>query len=395
MTGKIYTRKMSYNERLFAAADRICPPVVNQLFFDGAGYFDTSRWRDAVRAASEVNPGSRLLLRGILGNSRWIDSGIAPSVIDVDGNGWDGCGPESAPFLLEKMDIHKGPLCQVLLIHGSTPRVCFRTHHAVMDGRGTLTWAGDIFRVLRGEEPEGTYSDTTDFNLARSVRHDYRKPFPRDSIAPSGKAHGWESGVTWRRITFPGRFKNVLGQVALLTAQHAWQFSDGPVRFSIPVDLRPHVPGLRSTANLSIAIYIEVRPDSTPEGISADIKKQLVEKSECLIDRYDPLICHMPLWMLTATGRTLKFYNNLRRKYGVSGIISNMAQVPLEVFKGAGFTATAFWGIPPAFENVPYFMGIAYSDRALQLILTMPKVLANNNRINTMLENIKNGLVPA
>lgn len=390
-----YSRKMSYTERMFASADRICSPVVNQLFFDGTGKFDIQQWRDAVRAASSANPGSRLILKGIMGRSRWEDSAITPEVTEVNPGSWDGTGPDGAPFLMNKMDIRKGPLSEVLLIHGNPPRVCFRTHHAIMDGRGTLTWAADIFRILRGESPSGSSSALTDTGLVRSIRKDYRKKFPRNNLAPTGHAYGNERGVTWKRVTIPGRFRNILGQVAILTAREAWRYQDGPVRFSIPVDLRPHIPGLQSTGNLSIAIYIEIMHDSTPEGISAEIKKQLTEKRDCLIDRFDPLICHVPLGLIALRGRAI-FRNNSRRgRYGTSGIISNMGQVPLNTFSGGGFTATAFWGIPPAFENVPYFMGIAYSDEALQLILTMPKVLANNKRIDLILENIKHGLIPA
>lgn len=395
MRRRIYIRKMSYTERMFASADRICAPVVNQLFFDGTGSFDIARWRYAVQSASSANPGSRLILKGILGRSRWIDSGVVPSVIEVDAGDWDGSGPAGAPFLQKKMDIRNGPLCEVLLINGDPHRVCFRTHHAIMDGRGTLTWAADIFRVLRGDSPVGSSSVLTDVELVRSIRKDFRKSLPRKNLAPTGLPSGNKRGITWRRIIIPGKYKNILGQVAILTAREAWRYQEGPVLLSIPVDLRPHIPGLQSTGNLAIAIYIEIRHDSTPEGISAEIKKQLIAKRDCLIDRFDPLICHVPIGLIAWRGKTIIRNNNRRGRYGTSGIISNMAQVPLAQFSGGGFTATAFWGIPPAFENVPYFMGIAYSNEELQLILTMPEVLANNNRLEMILENIKNGLIPA
>ena len=118
-------------------------------------------------------------------------------------------------------------------------------------------------------------------------------------------------------------------------------------------------------------------------------------KRECLIDRYDPLACHVPLGLLSVIGNYLLGRNNRKGRYGSSGIISNMAKVPLDVFSGGGFTATDFWGIPPSFENKPYFMGIAYSDDTLQLILTMPKILAGENRMENILENIKQGLKKA
>ena len=388
-----YIRKMSYNERMFIAADRICPPVVNQLLFDGHGVLDAHKWRSAVVAASDACPGSRVRLKGLPGRGRWVDSGEPPEVLEIDGSGWDGTGPEGAPFLLDKMDVSKGPLSQVLLIHGNPLRVCFRTHHAIMDGRGTMTWAEEIFKALRGGDPAGASSAMTDIELVRSVRSDYRKAFAKDSIAPTGNARGDEGGVTWKRIVIPGRFKNILGQVPLLSAREAWRYGEGPVRFTVPVDLRRHCQGLRSTANLSIAVYIDIQPDSTAESIASDIKQQLADKSDCLIDRYDPLIRYVPIWFMVLRGNTIIRKNRKTGRYGSSGIISNMGQVPLDVYSGGGFNASMFWGIPPAFENVPYFMGITYSHEALNLILTLPKALAGDKRIDRIFENIKNGLV--
>ena len=395
MPDKTYSRKLSYTERLFITADRICPPAINQLFLDGKGEFNISKWRDAVKHASDVNPGSRLILKGHMGRSRWVDSHITPEVIEIDGRDWDATGPEGAPFLKKILDPRNGPSSEILLINGDPLRVCFKTHHAVMDGRGTLTWAEDIFRILKGEDPYGSSSSMTDLELVRSIRTDYRTPFPRDSIAPTGPASGNEHGVIWKHIIIPGRYKNILGQVAILAAKEAWKYQDGPVRFSVPVDLRSHCPGLRSTGNLSIAIYIEVNRDSTPESISGDIKKQLFEKRDCLIDRGDPLICHLPVSLLVKKGKSIIHSNNKSGRYGTSGIISNMAQVPLNVFTGGGFTATAFWGIPPSFENVPFFMGISYSQEALQLMLSLPKVLAGDDRLEQILTNIKSGLKQA
>lgn len=86
--------------------------------------------------ASAGNPGSRLILRGHLGSCRWVDSGKTPPVREIDGSRWDGLGPVGAPFLQEPLSPIKGPMCEVLLIHGDPLRVAFRVHHGVMDGRG-------------------------------------------------------------------------------------------------------------------------------------------------------------------------------------------------------------------------------------------------------------------
>lgn len=395
MPEKKYTRKMSYNERIFVAAEEICPPVLNQLFFEGEGFFDIEKWREAVKLASEANPGSRLILKGHLGNSRWIDTGLSPHVVEVDGTGWDGTGPEGAPFLKKSFDLRQGPTCEVLLIHGSPMRVCFRSHHAVMDGKGTLTWAEDIFRALRGNKLYGSSSAVSELVLARTQKKEYRTPFPRDDIAPTGTAEVNRTGLTWKRVCITGRFKNLLGQVAVLTAKEARKHKHGPVHFAVPVDLRPLQQDLRSTGNLSLSIYIEVPENSTAEEISLDIKNQLKEKRHCLIDRTDPLFVYIPMKFLVYKGKTMIHDNKCTGKYGTSGMLTNMGLIPVEVFSGGGFNAGTFWGIPPNLENYPFIMGLTGGGDNSSLILSMPEAFAGNNRLDLVLDNIVKGLVPA
>ena len=125
--------------RLWVAADNIQPPFANQLIFDGSGTIDTVLMKEAVKTASAANPGSRYIIRGMLGRSRWVDSGITPPLRIVDASGWDGLGPEGAPGCIsERLSPFEGPTCEVIILQGDPLRIAFRTHHGVMDGRGTL-----------------------------------------------------------------------------------------------------------------------------------------------------------------------------------------------------------------------------------------------------------------
>ena len=87
-------RPLSNSTRLWLASDRVCPPCVNQPMYEGTGRFDLKRWKEAVRIASEANRGSRIVLRGMYGSEKWIDSGITPAVREVDGSDWDGLHSE-------------------------------------------------------------------------------------------------------------------------------------------------------------------------------------------------------------------------------------------------------------------------------------------------------------
>lgn len=392
MSGK-YTRKLSFNERLFVVGNKLSPPMMNQGVFEGKGVLDVEKWRAAVAAASEANPGSRLVMRGVLGSCRWVDSGVAPPVIEIRNSGWSGNGWENAPFLKKPLDLKKGPTCEVLLLPDEAmPRVIFRTHHAVMDGGGSFTWVFDVMRALRGEPCVGSRSAVTDTELAKSLEAGYRTPYPTEHLPPTGAIDGDEPGFIWRRITIPGRPHNLLGQIAVIVAREAWKYSDGIVRFAIPVDMRQHQPKLLSTANLSYAVYIEVRKDTTPEQVSADIEQQLKEKREAMLTKGDDLVRYIPIWLLTAAAKMIINKRKKRGLYSISGALSNVGRIPLKLIRGGGWEATAFYPIPPLSDYVPFFLLITGSEDRVEMILSLPNQLATNGRMDAVLNSLNTGI---
>ncbi len=392
-----YSRRLSSNERLLLVANYQCPPVVNQFILFGKGKLDLQKWQNAVREASMANPGLNVVLKGWLGRARWIDKGVYPRVIEVDGSLWDKRTPEGAPFLNNLLDPHKGPVCEVVLINGETPHVIFRSLHAAVDGMGQITWMEDIFRCLNDMEPIGSTSAITDYELAKSFNKGHRTAFPSEHIAPTGLAQGDEHGVTWKRVILKGRYRNILARVAVEIAKEARRNGDGIVRLGIPVDLRRHEKGLRSTANLAFSIIIEITPETTPESVAEDIDRQLKEYNECKLFKGDELYRFIPLWLMNKQGKKILCRKHEKGQYNISAYISNMGRIPIHLFQGAGFKSEGIFGVPPYFETMPFFIGLAsYKNNneefTQELILTMPKVLASNGRMDRALDNIIEGL---
>lgn len=385
---KRYTRKLSFNERVFVVADRLYPPLANQFIFEGTGAFDVEKWRDAVETASAANPGSRAVLKGILNTCRWVDSGVTPPVIEEEEGGWEWDKPETVPCFAKPLPPEGGPACEVVLAKGEPLRAIFRTHHALMDGMGTFVWVNDIFRALRGEPCNGSHATITDTELARSFQKEMRKPYPTEHIAPTGTAEGSDSGMITRRIRVRGRFHNLMGQIALQIAREAWSHSDGVVRLGIPVDMRPRMNGLVSTANLTYAIYIEIRNNSTAESITEDIAGQLRDKREGMLSRGDDMARYVPMWLLGRLARKIIEDRHQRSIYSLSGLISNVGRIKLQNYRGGGFEPTAFWGIPPVNDYVPFFIGIGGYDDVVELVLSLPRRLATRDRIDGLLERI-------
>jgi hypothetical protein len=391
-----FSRPLCRTEKIYLVFDEHCPGFANQFFFEGTGVLDRKRWLKAVEIASAANPGSRLVLRGKWAFSHWVDSGITPRVIEIDASGWDGLRPEGAPSLLEEsLPPREGPTCEVVLIHGEPLRVLFRTHHAVMDGRGTQCWADDIFRALNGLPPIGSNSRLTELEMARSFQKKGRIPPPPEFIAPTGKPQGAEPGCTWQRMRIPGRYKNLMGQVAVLLAQAAWVHGKGNIRFSIPVDMRPRQPSLRSTGNLTNLIYLEIKPCDDAKNLSKEVARQLDERMDGMLYWGDRVIPYIPYPIIRHTlqneilrKRTIGLYRN-------SGVLSNVGRIPIENYYGGGFRADYFWPIPPGQELLPIFVGFTYSHEDTTLTVSIPKVLANNGRLQALMDHIRNGLVPA
>jgi len=385
---KRYTRKLSFNERIFVVADRLYPPLANQFIFEGTGEIDIERWRTAVETASEANPGSRAVLKGVLNTCRWVDSGITPPVIMAEKGSYQWDKPETVPYFTRPLSPEKGPACEVVLAGGDPLRVIFRTHHALMDGMGTFVWVTDIFRALRGEPCAGSNSTVTDTELAHSFQKEMRKPYPTEHIAPTGKAEGDESGMITRRIRVRGRYHNLLAQVALQIAREAWRHADGVVRLGIPVDMRPRMAGLVSTANLTYAIYIEINKDSTPETIADDISRQLREKREGMLSRGDDMARYVPMRLLGKLAKKIIEDRHRNGIYSLSGLVSNVGRIKLQHFRGGGFEPNAFWGIPPVNDYIPFFIGLGGYDDVVEMVLSLPRRLATRNRIDGLLERI-------
>lgn len=390
----VYSRQLSSTERAYVVYNEMNPPFLNQLFWEGTGYFDLPKWREAVKIASEANPGSRVVVKGIAGFARLVDTGRTPPVIEVDGSNWDGLGPEGAPAKLsETLDPFEGPTSEVVLIHGEPLRVVFRTMHATMDGRGTVTWVEDIFRCLRGEAPLGAYSRITEFEIAATFQKKGRRGPVSEYIAPTGMPQGNQPGVIWRRRRYPGRYSNVIGQVAVLLAREAWQYQEGKFRVAIPVDMRARVEGLRSTGNLTNLIYAEITPSTTPADVSQDIKRQLEARHDGMIYWGDRPIRFLPFWMLKKFIISNIATKNRTGRYPNSGVLTNMGRIP--VFSGGGFEGKYTWGIPPGQEYSPIFIGMCNSDEDMTLIYSMPNVLASGGRLEKLMEHIQQGLVPS
>lgn len=174
-----FRRPVSPTEWLYLAGTTPGAPLVIQVCVEGDGAIGYASLERAVAEASRACPGARLVREG----RWWTDSGTAPAVRVLE--------PGSAALRAGLPP--GGPTCEVLLA-GST--VVFRAHHAVMDGRGVLRWAAEVFRALRGEPPTPARATDSDFTLlarlgggrSATPRLTARSPRPSQPARPTASA---------------------------------------------------------------------------------------------------------------------------------------------------------------------------------------------------------------
>jgi hypothetical protein len=260
-----------------------------------------------------------------------------------------------------------------------------------MDGRGTITWAEDIFRVLRREEPLGSEYVTIENDLLNLRKGRWSEPSHDRYIAPTGQADGDAIDLVWRRKTITGRFPKLLGQVMLLTAREAWRWGEGSIRIGVPTDLRQRRPGLRSTSNLTNALVIDIPKSATAEGIMDEVTRRFSGTSDGTIS-WEALIRYVPIRILAWAISNESSRARRSGRYRYSGFVSNLGKMDNAVYSCGDFTAHTCFLVPVCAPILPFSMTLSGSNNTIEMILMMPRNMAAGGRIESALDNIAEGL---
>ncbi|MFE1755095.1 amino acid adenylation domain-containing protein [Streptomyces anandii] len=358
---------------------------VMNLLVEGEGAIPPHRLADAVAAAAHAHPGMRLTRQ----DERWTDSGAVPAVRTLEAGALDGARLE-APELRAPFDDTRAT-CEVLLAPGDPATVVFRADHAVTDGRGLLLWARDVFRALRGEDPLGAPADTGSEELLRQSHPDGEPPraAARDLGFPSplGPRPHERAGLLWRRRSLDGTHLAATAKVvAALAAAH------GPGRFHVPVDLRRHLPGLRSTAALSHAVDLDVAEGEGWEDVQRTLLGRLTDRRD-LAAGTDPGILGLPLPLLREGIADIDRTAAGADRHSARACVSHLGTVDPADFRADGFEAVSVYALggvtpggPPEIDvvelpgrtelTVAWYDGPGTADRAEALLDTVEEALS-------------------
>lgn len=352
-------RPLSGLERVLLVADRLMPPFVLQLLIEGHGEVSGERWQAALQTAARALPGARVRLAGRLGGARWCHDGPMPRWRRAQAPAWDGQGEAGAPFLADPLS-PEGPVVELVEVG---PRLVLRALHAAMDGPGLLLFAEALFGALRGEDPAPasapglTALDLVDPALRGTSGRPPARTMP--PLAPTGRG----PGTTWRRLRLEGAVEDRLPTVIAA-------LSPGRARVDVPVDLRPLRPGLRSTANLSGLVRLEVGPGvDLGQALAGAIERGEQQRVVAHADGLRGL----PLWLLTWAGRREIALGQRTGRFTTSASIASLGRVDLDALSGGGWRTERVALLPPTSPDLPLVLTLVEDRTGVEIVAATPR----------------------
>jgi hypothetical protein len=364
------------------------PPRVITMVLEGESAVTRAQWREALCRVIDANPGVCLRIKGFRQRARWTSDGALPPQLRIIGNcPWDGTSHHGIEAIEKTpLQLQTGPGAELIVATGEITRLILRVRHALMDGTGVLHFFQELFRALRGAPLLGTNAAFSDVDLMRTVSRAGWTSGGGDPIPLTGGTQGTVHGDVWQRLTFPrGPQQNLLGRVAELAARYAWSFNPGPVRIAVPVDLRRHLPSLRSTMNFSGLLHVEMTPGDTADDFRRKLREGIAQNHHAACPRVTECIRYLPFgWIDRLTGRTPENY--LRRRPFETVLITNLGAIDMGPLSCAQFEPFNYYCLP-VMGNA--FISLSASGRHLNMVVGMPAVYASAGRLDRFLDLLR------
>lgn len=380
------SRPVSGLEVKWLAAHRIQPPFAIDFVavLDGAlAPAEVQRAWDEVVA---VHLGLRVRLKGRLARRRWVSDGPCPPLVWVDHPGWSAHSALPAATVGPVLDPESGPVALLAVVPGAQPAtqvLLLRVLHAVTDGRGGMAVLRDLFAAMRGEAlGPPRFLQVTDADVSRAAGGMVCGP-PMPDRAPQARvsARPGARGGTWVRTSLPAPKRAVNG--AIVAALARWP-DRGPLRYTLPVDLRRHTEALspdqrplpETVGNLTGLVHLDVSDLIHGEGAPEAVGRAL----KVAVDRgahHGPVLesdgmRRLPLRLTAGAGGALSRRDQRRGLVPISATVSNMGRLSLEDWRVGAVRATAVFVGPPASPGLPLLAVVTGNDDRVEVAGAVP-----------------------
>jgi hypothetical protein len=385
-------RPLSFFEYGHAAAGAsgktLEPPRIITMVLEGESTLAPRQWEEALRCVVDANHGIPLRIQGVRQRARWTREGaLPPQLRIIEDCRWDGRSHRGMEAIEQTpLPLQTGPATELIIAAGKITRLIVRTRHALMDGMGVLHFFQELFRALRGEPLLGSNAAFSDVDLMGAVSSTAWRGGGESPIPLTGGAQGASYGDVWQRLTLPARpQKNLLGRVAKVAARYAWSFGPGPVRIAVSVNLRRHLPGLKSTMNFSGLLHVGMLPEETADDFRRKVHEALEQNRDVSYPAVAECIRYLSFPFIDrVTGRTSESY--LRRKLLETVLITNLGVIDMAPLSCAQFAPDNYYSLPVMGNS---FMTLTANGRHLNFVVGMPAVYASEGRLERFIDLLR------
>ncbi|TCJ97069.1 peptide synthetase [Nocardia alba] len=377
----VFRRPVTTTERMYFPMRELAPPFLMQLAIPGEGNIDPESLRSAVTIAAAATPGARLRRRG----DEWVDSDIVPAVRVVD-HRLSYPALETDPVLTGAIGPTADATVEVLLLTGAPTTLIFRVFHGVMDGVGMVTWARNVLRALRGEDPVPQRDPIADQELVAKVGAAGRPTpmIPRYRTALGrGRQHRDLAPHLLRHRRIEAAGPGALARVCALLAAE----TPGTSRIMMPVDLRRHDPDLRSTANLALPLFLDIEPGRDWTSIKDQIKSGLRERRE-LDQLANTRITLIPDSINRGVLRATNWLGARLDRNLASATVSHMGRFTTDELAVPGFRPTGLFVLPQHSVAMPLLFGLTEFDGHTDLTVSARNGAGIESRLEALLDRI-------
>ncbi|PRY41752.1 non-ribosomal peptide synthetase [Umezawaea tangerina] len=390
---------MNFSEK-FVLANAQEGETCLELVVEGTGVLDPAAVAEAVATAGRATRLARLV-RGK--GRRWVDGGRVPVVRVLDGDLFDRETLSGLPELHRPLGSGRDrPTSEVVVLTGARPALVFRVEHLVTDGTGVRLWAEQVFRALRGEEPQYLDDTANEIDLRREHSAFTARPKPDGpevSTLPPLRAparFGTHPQFQLRRAVnghHPAvSAKLAVALVGLCGLDHAL--------VSVTVDLRRHLPDVRTTDCMSFAVMLEVRRGETWQQAHEKLLRMLAENQD--VTSLPPVpVLRAVLAMPPRLLRALSSVADGRIAKGKGGgvpvpfVLSHLGRLDPAAFSFEGFAVDTVYSMPMRARIAPPGITVVETNGRTEIVVSGDDVPELRARARELLDGLEAALTPA
>ncbi|MFT4085829.1 MAG: non-ribosomal peptide synthetase, partial [Gordonia sp. (in: high G+C Gram-positive bacteria)] len=187
----------------------------------------------------------------------------------------------------------------------------------------------------------------------------------------------------WRQRTVAATTPAAVARACARLAER----TPGVARFMVPVDLRRHEPTLRSTANLSLPLFVDVEGGMSWRTVHAQILSQLAQGRE-LAEMDNGGLARLPGGVARGILRTANTLGARADRNLVTAIVSHAGRIDPAEVSAPGFTAAQIVALPVHTGLVPVSLVLLESGDSTSITVSSRSGLGVIAELDVMLAEV-------